>query len=57
MDQGLTIKYFQDVKLLFRLKEFKVQSDVVTLLHVDQPGAHLEVWVVFREAWTQDHPG
>lgn len=51
-----TIKYLQDVKLLFCLEEFKVQSDVVALLHIDQPGTHLEIRVVFREARTQDHP-
>lgn len=43
---GPTIKYFQDVKLLLSLEKLKVQRDVVTLLHVDQPGAHLEVGVV-----------
>lgn len=52
-----TIKYFQDVKLFFCLKEFEMKSDVVTLLHINQPGAHLEIGVVFRVAWTQDHPG
>lgn len=51
-----TIKYLQDVKLFFCLEEFKVQTDVVALLHVDQPGAHLEIGVVFRVARTQDHP-
>lgn len=49
-----TIKDFQNVKLLFRLEKFKVQSDVVALLHVNEPGTHLEIGVIVREAWTQD---
>lgn len=51
-----TVEYFQDVKLLLSLEQFKVQRDVVALLHVDEPGAHLEVGVVVRVAWTQNHP-
>ena len=51
-----TIKYFQDVKLFLCLEEFKVQSDVVSLFHINEPGAHLQVGVAVRIAWTQDHP-
>lgn len=33
--KGRTIKYFQNVKLLLCLEKFKVQSDVVALLHIN----------------------
>lgn len=50
-----TVKNLQHVKLSLRVETFHGDGDVVSLLHCDTPGTHLEIGVAFRPAGAQDH--
>lgn len=51
----LTIKYLQLIKLLFTLKHFYKDGDVISCINLYSPRTSLRVRICAWVAWTEDH--
>lgn len=51
---NFTIKNLQHIKLPLRVEAFKGNGHIVSFLHGDAPGAHLQVRVALRPTGAQD---